>query len=712
MQKSQGSKKSRFNYVFWIAAIIAIVAALGSGASALIDWNQFKPVIEQRASDALGRKVSIGGKIGGMILPITQITAHDVMIANADGGRSAYLLKLESLDILFSPWSLLAGKLDIQQLHLNRPDVQLEKLSDGRGNWEFSPAAAGSDAASGNASAASDALSGIPALRDLKIVDGTIAYRDASGGKPIAIQKFNMAADIDLAARIAKINGDVEYGGKKSALDLSIKPSGDKVAVDLRWDHPDVQLGYQGSVSDILRHRGAALESAGKFDVKLPIVPPLAISGDLASKGNALSIEKIDIDVAGQKIMGDAKAVIDDTPFVDLKLRADAIDLNNLIPAVMALQKQASGAEDKKTVKNAESVPSGLGIKGNLNLAIGKLSFASFAMDNIRLQAATTDGRNVNLQNLSLQSMGDSVVNLDGVFDVAATSFRGRMNARIDNLQKFAQAFAYSDNPWIKSAPSRLEWQSGLNFASKILTLDNYQLTHGDLKSAGKLAYAFDRGDWDWVGNLRHPSIKRLSQKELPVDGKFAVDGDLSGVVGKSGFDFKSLQGKAKIALRDGAVQGADLKAITARLGSLNKLRDFLDLIDKAKQGGTTPYSAITSDWVVVKGVASTQNLLFESEPARATGAGFVDLAAQKLDINTRANFIAFPKVPSVGMRVFGNLQAPQQEFDTAAIAAYFATKTTLKIIDRLTNPDAADDAKKPIGEGPAGKLLKNLFGQ
>ncbi|SVD61719.1 uncharacterized protein METZ01_LOCUS414573, partial [marine metagenome] len=115
--------------------LLAVVAALV--APSLIDWNRYKDKIIAHASQELGRQLSVDGEISLAILPVPAFSVTGIRIASLDGSDVPEMLRLKSLDVQVALLPLLVGSLEIARIVLVEPDITLERLMDGRGNWVF-----------------------------------------------------------------------------------------------------------------------------------------------------------------------------------------------------------------------------------------------------------------------------------------------------------------------------------------------------------------------------------------------------------------------------------------------------------------------------------------------------------------------------------------------------------------------------------------------
>jgi uncharacterized protein involved in outer membrane biogenesis len=140
-------------------AALALPAA-GWAALALGAATPLKGLIEQRAGDALGRAVTIGGPVRVFLTPFSmQIAAGQVHVANADWASAPALLDAGLVEARFDMFDLLIGRPRLRTLGLHDAVLDLERRADGGAvNWTpgkagtlFDPAAISALSAQGTA---------------------------------------------------------------------------------------------------------------------------------------------------------------------------------------------------------------------------------------------------------------------------------------------------------------------------------------------------------------------------------------------------------------------------------------------------------------------------------------------------------------------------------------------------------------------------------
>jgi AsmA protein len=173
----------------------------------------------------------------------------------------------------------------------------------------------------------------------------------------------------------------------------------------------------------------------------------------------------------------------------------------------------------------------------------------------------------------------------------------------------------------------------------------------------------------------------------------------------------RSLRGTARFALAGGAIVGVDLAELlrqaSVALGSKSALER------EARPGDRTAFSELSASFVIRDGIATTQDLVFRSDAARAAGGGRLDLVAGTVDYkldatllgvsaDIRNRVIARIGEVSVPVRVTGPIESPKYSVDVAGFAAAAAANEL-----RRRAQGGNEGRKDPVRD-----LLRGLFGK
>ncbi len=263
---------------------LALCLALVIG---LWDWNWFRPIVEAKASAALGRPVTIG-RFGVQLGRVVRITADDVKIANpADfpAGRADFA-DFGRLTVDFDVMDYLHGqRIVLPLIGLDHPVVNAEQLADGRANWSLPTGSSSSGPT--------------PEIGDLAITDGHAHVVDPALKTDFALDLATQPSQSPNARENNQIliTARGTYAGQPitgrfigGAL-LSLRDKTQPYPVDLHLENGDTHVSLVGTVEQPLSFGGANLKLAlsGSDLAKLypltgiaiPATPAFNITGNL-----------------------------------------------------------------------------------------------------------------------------------------------------------------------------------------------------------------------------------------------------------------------------------------------------------------------------------------------------------------------------------------------------------------------------------------------
>ncbi len=217
------------------AAAVLLAAGAALALPLLVDVNSYRGLIQQKAEEALGRKVTLGP----MKLSVLPTVAIRVERPEVEG-----LLKADSLavGVRLMPL-LLSGSIDVRRVVLERADLTLTRDEDG--SWQLlgpgAPGATTADAPEGGPPAGRSF-----ALASLVVRGASVTVRDArrGGGEPLRV-----GLDLDGSVRGSttgdlevEIDGGVETEGLSLQVRGGVQRRGSSTAFDLLVDRARVDL--------------------------------------------------------------------------------------------------------------------------------------------------------------------------------------------------------------------------------------------------------------------------------------------------------------------------------------------------------------------------------------------------------------------------------------------------------------------------------------
>jgi uncharacterized protein involved in outer membrane biogenesis len=466
-------KKIAIGFSVFFALVVGVLLI----GPSLIDWNNYTDNIADQVEKVTGRKVVIGGPVSVQVLPRPRLHVADVHLANIGGSTDARMASFESLEVRVAAMALLGGKVRVETVKLVRPMVLLERLADGRVNWDFSKPVPAKDGRTPQPTAAEKpapdtgvgtAGSGI-AVDNFTVEGGTIVYRDLQRGREEVI------TGIDARIAAASLNGPVESDGAltlaghrlayslnvaeivqgrtiplvfslKLGSDTVIKVDGGVVNVP---EKPRLRAKITGSGSNVAE----AIAATGGFaDLPVNLAKPFTILGNLDASADGGRVEGLEIKLDSMEFHVSADVATGGKTVASLSVKSGWVDLDALlapVPAPAKADEVAKPGDLKKTAtakpvapaKPANPAKPAAGfvlpkdIQANLSVQIDSLVLRGKPLEGVSLSADLANGE-LTLNQATAQLPGDADVGLFGFLSArdGKPRFEGQIETRAKDL--------------------------------------------------------------------------------------------------------------------------------------------------------------------------------------------------------------------------------------------------------------------------------------
>lgn len=529
--------------VLIIGTVLALVLAAAAILPPLIDWSAYGGPIAARVQAATGRPVTIDGPIALRLLPTPSLSAGAVSIGNP-AGMPGTLVRVEKLRLRLALGPLLGGKVRLEALELDKPELTLERAEDGTPNWHFAPpteTATKATTAPQPDSTPRAADQSLPVER-LTIHDGTLRLDSTT-------TLSGLDADIFLGGRTGpfRLNGSVRLGDTKVAVEGSaehVEPGHPApLSLALRLPGDEGKLALSGTwAEDALRGRltGAMAEPARAL-ARLGLTPPLpsgalSVGADLSLSESELALNNLDLSVGATRLTGGAAAALGAVPQVDVRLNAAALDLDAWKRAEGAAPAPSVAARTEAPPAAAASSPtparpvSGFSLPRELfasvSLGVEALSWRGQVIRQARLEAVL-DGGEILLRQAAAQLPGGGELTLDGGIAAhdGAPVFDGSLRLKADNAAALLDWLGAAP---IGNGPRRLELTTPLVVAWPEIKAADIHLKTDSLSLRASAAARLDPQPVLAV-NVALPGLEasfrgRLAGNGRVEDGAFALN--------------------------------------------------------------------------------------------------------------------------------------------------------------------------------------------
>ncbi|MEE8272903.1 MAG: AsmA family protein [Alphaproteobacteria bacterium] len=136
-----------------------------------------------------------------------------------------------------------------------------------------------------------------------------------------------------------------------------------------------------------------------------------------------------------------------------------------------------------------------------------------------------------------------------------------------------------------------------------------------------------------------------------------------------------SLDGGGLVAVRDGAIEGFDLRGVSDGLEVLVDPLAFVDVLERPLNSGTTSFASLNATFRLTDGIARWDDLRLVAEPGIGRGSGTVNLPRWQVDLTTEFELSRLPAAPAFGVRLIGRPEAPERVLETSALQTFIARR-------------------------------------
>ena len=326
-----------------VSSIIIILAIGGYVFVRNFDLNRYKSYIEDIVNRETGRTLKMNGEAKLGISFIPTLVINDVELSNPEWAVNPQMVKLQKLEIKAAILPLLKGRIVIDKLILQQPEIYLETAADGQKSWEFTQMQSNSKAAaagvrkeqkvkSGGTMAAAAGL----VAKQVELQNGIISYFDAKSGKTTQVLINDINLEIPEQDGPLNLNVDAELDEQKIVAEIEA----DNLASLLNEGRLNfvaevkalqVSAALTGAVEDVLESPRYAVEGniynpAGNFGAPETSLE-MRVDGDIYSA----DINIQNLSVATNVITGTASVDWSKSrPQVKADLNTPSFDVNSL----------------------------------------------------------------------------------------------------------------------------------------------------------------------------------------------------------------------------------------------------------------------------------------------------------------------------------------------------------------------------------------------
>lgn len=752
--------------LYVVGGIILLLVVVAGIFIATFNADEYKSLIAEQVKQHTGRDISLG-EIKPSIFPWLGIELTQVSLSNAAGFKAEKMLQIESLDVRLELMPLLSQQMSIDTLRIHGLKLFLEKDRQGKTNWDDLIAQSES-AEADNVKPAADASQPQEAATDplaallvngVDIKDASINWNDVQGGQNISLKKFNLTT--------GAIRSGVPLPVSLSA-QVSLSEPAVKVAMELQTEI-DFDLKTQKiNLNDLIVSVDAALQQAELKQVKLALTSDVKL--DLKQQRYILPEYALDINLHGQAIpAGKMQLLIKGDADVNLKQQTASVKELVIILGELKINSQLNvvrllnSPELKAEVVIDEFNPSVLAKRLAIRLpetqsqsVLQKMSMAlsvtaddkSLAVSALKLKLdesilqATVNINNFTQPNVKYTLELDQI-NLDDYLPppvepvvastaapATASSSQAKVDTPIDLPIELLRSLNVDGVVQVKSIKAFKQSIHKL----KIKTLAHQglikvpvikaDLLKGSMNASASLDVRKNIPQYHFklkARNLNADSVVNpilqdmLGEKSVSMSGKTQLDMNIRSRGKSVNRLIAASNGTLKLNMGEAKLHGVDAEYFV-RKGVLDYIKKKKQKVPEAWQGEykpkeTTALKVARASASITNGVLDNKDLLLDSPRLKITGAGKVNLPAEKLnyrvviDVKPTKTKTASERLLDIPMPVFvkGKFAQPQVSIDS---------RVWLKSVGKELKAEVKKEMKQKLKKEKDKKIdkLKNKY--
>jgi AsmA protein len=689
-------------YVLYAVGGLAVLAIAGAIVFVLtFDPNRYKSEIEQAVKERTGRTLKLQGDLKVAVFP--SLGADVAKVSLTERGSDQEFLSLDSAHASVAVLPLLRGEVIVDKVKVSGLKTRIVKDKNGKFNFDdlLQPKDGKPDEAKKKApDPAKDGKVKFD-LAGVSIDRSAVSYQDLATGRELEIQDLKLST-----GRVAeKADGKLELAasvkGKNPALDV-------KLSLDANY-----QVDIPAKLYKLSKVDGAAKGTLDKDSLEAKISAPRveitadkasgeAVTADFKLKGPQRSTEA-SVKIAG--VQGSAKALT--IPSLTAELAMSGADMPRAFKVPLSgsvradLEKQTASA-DLTSKFDESNIQAKLGLAKfsppayTFDINVDKLNLDQYFPPKPKSSPSAPAGKDGGKGGDSAKQE-DSPVDLSALKDLNASGKLAFGALQVKGL-KLANLKAE-----VKAASGRLD-----------VAPHSASLYEGSLSGALALQANGNRiALKETLTNVSvGPLLRDVAQQDR-LEGRGNVALDVSGTGATVNTIKKSLEGTAKVNLRDGAIKGIDIGAL------LNKVKS---LGGKSEEGSAnskdqTKFTELNATFTIKNGVAHNQDLDLKAPLIRVGGAGDIDIGNSTINYVVKAAVVATTKGQggagleqlsglTVPVKLSGPLDGMKYQVDYGAVGAELAKS---KVGEKAK--EAIEKNKDKVG-GQVRDRLKGLLGR
>ena len=714
-----------------VSGIAALLIIAAFSVPFFIPKSVYKNQIENAATNALQRDVTLAGDVKISVFPRISASVEQVSVANPDGFATPNMIEAGALRGSVKWMPLLSRRVDVQEIAFVDADVFLQRKADGNTNWEF--------ASSKEASPPPEGTNGSfdAGIESAILKNASLIFQDDQSGETYKLSELDLEASLRGMDQPLSATASGRFQEQAFTIDIWLDapealtrnlPA--QARLDLASDLANIK--YDGSVQ-----LGDAPSLNGTFET---------VVADLAALTQQFELDVPARSALGRlQVAGKASGALDSPSLTELKLTHDSDLLSASYEGSVSLNGDGTVAG---TLSIASDRMRDLLSAAAIELAPGDTlqTFAVSGTANGTFKSVMVNNLNLSLD--ALRGTGQAGI------DVSATTPRiiGDLSVPALDLTPFmGEPDPEKTNQGIQPWSDETLELSGLKSVNANLSLEVGSLTIGDVELTDAVMDVdltdglltadlsqFKAFSGLWLGKLTVDARPATPKVGFDMQGQNVAIANLLGTL--AGFDsltgtgqfkvsaqssgtsidaiMQAIDGEVSTSLSDGVVKGLNVAALVRSASSLKQAIatgsiQELNFGEALSQNAETDFSSFNTVLKVNDGVANVDVMKLLSPILGVDGTGQINLAGQSMDLRLatsvdksaqgQGSVVQLNGIP-VPIRISGAWTNPKVTPDLSGVSSAFKAELGSRVLEELGVSNSA-------GSGSTEDVIGGLLG-
>lgn len=714
-----------------VSGIAALLIIAAFSVPFFIPKSVYKNQIENAATNALQRDVTLAGDVKISVFPRISASVERVSVANPDGFATPNMIEAGALRGSVKWMPLLSRRVDVQEIAFVDADVFLQRKADGNTNWEF--------ASSKEASPPPEGTNGSfdAGIESAILKNASLTFQDDQSGETYKLSELDLEASLRGMDQPLSATASGRFQEQAFTVDIWLDapealtrnlPA--QARLDLASDLANIK--YDGSVQ-----LGDAPSLNGTFET---------VVADLAALTQQFELDVPARSALGRlQVAGKASGALDSPSLTELKLTHDSDLLSASYEGSVSLNGDGTVAG---TLSIASDRMRDLLSAAAIELAPGDTlqTFAVSGTANGTFKSVMVNNLNLSLD--ALRGTGQAGI------DVSATTPRmiGDLSVPALDLTPFmGEPDPEKTNQGIQPWSDETLELSGLKSVNANLSLEVGSLTIGDVELTDAVMDVdltdglltadlsqFKAFSGLWLGKLTVDARPATPKVGFDMQGQNVAIANLLGTL--AGFDsltgtgqfkvsaqssgtsidaiMQAIDGEVSTSLSDGVVKGLNVAALVRSASSLKQAIatgsiQELNFGEALSQNAETDFSSFNTVLKVNNGVANVDVMKLLSPILGVDGTGQINLAGQSMDLRLatsvdksaqgQGSVVQLNGIP-VPIRISGAWTNPKVTPDLSGVSSALKAELGSRVLEELGVSNSA-------GSGRTEDVIGGLLG-